>query len=299
MATKILTESIPRPVQTYHRTTYPRLAFEKSDFNGHDKTVLITGGATGIGFATAKAFAKAGVQRIVIVSRSPEPQKKARAELEATFAKLQVKTHSASVTDYGRMAEILRETGRIDILVLSAMADHPFTPVHEVSTDKLDEVFQMNVIAQFDLIKSFLALPMPDHSQKTVLAINTLAAQTVLPGLVGYGSSKAAMLHVLQHFADQESTKAVGERAKFVSYHPGVIWTENVAKMLPPGAPWPEGVEWEDIQLPANFAVWLAGPQSDFLHGRFVWAQWDVEELIALKEKVEKEPNFLRLGLVL
>lgn len=69
--------------------------------------------------------------------------------------------------------------------------------------------------------------------------------------------------------------------------------------MLPPGAPQPEGVEWEDIKLPADFAVWLAGPQSDFLHGRFVWAQWDVDELIALKERVEREANLLRLGLVL
>ena len=66
--------------------------------------------------------------------------------------------------------------------------------------------------------------------------------------------------------------------------------------MLPPEAA--KG-NWEDVNLPADFAVWLAGPQSDFLHGRYVWAEWDVDELIALKEKVEQDPLFLRLGLVL
>lgn len=35
---------------------------------------------------------------------------------------------------------------------------------------------------------------------------------------------------------------------------------------MPAGA-----LEWEDINLPADFSLWLAGPQSDFLQGRFVW----------------------------
>lgn len=39
-------------------------------------------------------------------------------------------------------------------------------------------------------------------------------------------------------------------------------------------------MEWVDIHLPAHFAVWLASPEADFLHGRFLWAHWDVEQMI-------------------
>ena len=36
--------------------------------------------------------------------------------------------------------------------------------------------------------------------------------------------------------------------------------------------------------LPADFYVWLVCPEATFLHGRFVWVNWDVDELKARKE---------------
>lgn len=53
------------------------------------------------------------------------------------------------------------------------------------------------------------------------------------------------------------------------------------------------------VQVPGDFAVWLASGEADFLSGRFVWAQWDVDELIGLEEKIQKNPGFLTTGLVL
>jgi len=51
------------------------------------------------------------------------------------------------------------------------------------------------------------------------------------------------------------------------------------------------------VSLPANFLVWAATKQAAFLHGRFVWAPWDVEELAALKPKIEEDKGFLKVGL--
>lgn len=39
--------------------------------------------------------------------------------------------------------------------------------------------------------------------------------------------------------------------------------------------------------LPAHFAVWLTSSEASFLKGKFVWAHWDVEELIARKEEIQ------------
>ena len=50
--------------------------------------------------------------------------------------------------------------------------------------------------------------------------------------------------------------------------------------------------------LPGQFAVWLASQEADFLKGRFVWSNWDVDELIELKDKVAADPTFLTIGLV-
>lgn len=41
--------------------------------------------------------------------------------------------------------------------------------------------------------------------------------------------------------------------------------------------------------LPGNYAVWLTTKEADWLRDRFVWANWDVDELIGMKEKVLQE----------
>ena len=41
--------------------------------------------------------------------------------------------------------------------------------------------------------------------------------------------------------------------------------------------------------LAGNFYVWLASPEASFLRGKFVWVNWDVDELKALKDKILDE----------
>jgi hypothetical protein len=40
------------------------------------------------------------------------------------------------------------------------------------------------------------------------------------------------------------------------------------------------------VNLPAHFLVWLSQPKNKFLHGRMVWANWDVQELAARAEEI-------------
>lgn len=52
------------------------------------------------------------------------------------------------------------------------------------------------------------------------------------------------------------------------------------------------------VALPGNFAVWAASPEASWLHGRFVWAHWDVDELRADKEfmkRLDRERGFLKV----
>ena len=48
--------------------------------------------------------------------------------------------------------------------------------------------------------------------------------------------------------------------------------------------------------LPAAFAVWLTTPKADFLKGRMVWCNWDVDELMAKKKEIV-EHNLLKTGI--
>jgi len=52
------------------------------------------------------------------------------------------------------------------------------------------------------------------------------------------------------------------------------------------------------VDLTGQYAVWAASPEARFLHGRFVWAEWDVDELRSgeLRKKIDADPEFLKIG---
>ncbi|KAI6838095.1 hypothetical protein KC340_g4394 [Hortaea werneckii] len=275
---------IPRPVETYHRESYSGILPSNFDYN--NKTVLITGGSSGIGYAIAKTFAVAGA-RVVIISRSPGPLEEARRDLQA----FNVLAYPASISDETRMKQIFDEAGQIDILVLNAAYIHDFDPTVQVQEDQMQESFDTNVIAQWELVKAFIDLPMPSSGTKTVINISTAGIHLALPHQAAYIASKTAFVQLCQHLATEHTPK---EGFRIFSMHPGAIYKPTVAKNM--GR---DDFPWEDVNLPAGFCLWLASGQADFLHGRLVWTQWDVDELIALKDRIVKAPSFLQMNLVM
>lgn len=50
------------------------------------------------------------------------------------------------------------------------------------------------------------------------------------------------------------------------------------------------------MELPAHFCVWLASAEAEFLKGKFVWTNWDAQELVSRKQEI-KASRLLTLGL--
>lgn len=46
------------------------------------------------------------------------------------------------------------------------------------------------------------------------------------------------------------------------------------------------------VSLPAGFNLWLASPEARFLRGKFLWCNWDVEELKAQAKEIEEGTKF-------
>lgn len=49
--------------------------------------------------------------------------------------------------------------------------------------------------------------------------------------------------------------------------------------------------------LSGHMGLWLSTPAAAFLHGRYIWANWDADELMAMKQKVLDDPSFLKVGI--
>ncbi|KAJ8120190.1 hypothetical protein O1611_g10428 [Lasiodiplodia mahajangana] len=59
-----------------------------------------------------------------------------------------------------------------------------------------------------------------------------------------------------------------------------------------------DGIKTDDVSLPASFNLWLASPEARFLKGKFLWCNWDIDELKARAREFEssKELNIDLVG---
>ncbi|KAL8400898.1 hypothetical protein RB594_001070 [Gaeumannomyces avenae] len=81
-----------------------------------------------------------------------------------------------------------------------------------------------------------------------------------------------------------------------VSFHPGVFHTGSVTDRTGFAA---EDLAFDDTSMPASVAVWLALREARFLHGRFNWASWDVEEPATGElRQINEDADFPRVGVV-
>lgn len=128
-----------------------------------------------------------------------------------------------------------------------------------------------------------------------------------MPGVSAYAAGKIANAKLAEYIAFDLGSKGV----KVYSVQPGSVDTDMNAKGreavdIPPmddGELYVLGIAKTRsdfcliASLPADFSVWLASPEATFLHGRFVWVNWDVDELKARKEEFVKNPLLLTMGL--
>ena len=150
-----------------------------------DKSVLVTGGTSGIGEAIARAYAKEGA-RVIISGRNEERGARIAGELGegARFVR----------ADLGRLEDVeylAAEVNGVDVLVNNAGV-FPFAPTHEVDSNEFDATFALNVRAPFFLTAA-VAPRMAANGGGVVINVTTMVASFGLPGAALYGSTKAAL----------------------------------------------------------------------------------------------------------
>src|SRR5574340_117529 len=114
------------------------------------KVAIITGGAMGIGLASAILLAREGA-KVVIADISDNDGEKAAEEIkkkkgEAVFRRLDVTRESEVEIVY---KEVFDEFGRLDILVNNAGITGVRKPTHEINESEWDKVMEINVKGVF------------------------------------------------------------------------------------------------------------------------------------------------------
>ncbi|RKK64641.1 hypothetical protein BFJ69_g16653 [Fusarium oxysporum] len=277
-------------ISTLHHAPYPAIDPRKPTSSAAGKTILITGGATGIGFATARNFAVAGASTIVLLARREETLQKAASELSAAFPSTQFLTYAASITDEAEIQKVfssVRQTARnkdVDVLVTCAAFIKVGTPLTGTSLSEVKTTFETNVLGNLIVVKAFLDTPKDEG--KVIVDITSYASYMAFPQAGVYGASKAAFSYMMRHVQHEHPDLRV------YTLHPGAVWT-------PAGADigFTKDMFTDEEDLPAQFIVWLASQEAEFLKGKFLASHWDVTELMANKEAFESDVDLSTIGL--
>ena len=233
------------------------------------RKALITGGDSGIGAATAIAFAHEGAD--VVLTYLPEEEKDADDVARIVKAEGRtVATVPGDLRDKAFCADLVAKAvdvlGGLDILVNNGGKQVATESFDEIDDEQLEATYDVNILAMFRLVRA--ALP---HLQPGSTIINTTSIQAYTPSetLVDYASTKAAMNNFTKGLAQQLAPKGI--RVNAVA--PGPIWTP----LQPSGGQLPEDLPEFGQSTPLGRAgqptelapayVFLASPESSYVVG--------------------------------
>lgn len=193
-----------------------------------DRVAVITGGTTGIGFATARRFLDEGAQ-VVLTGRTQETLDGALAELAAPDRVLGVRGDVARLQDLDALFEAAKKRfGRIDVLFANAGIAR-FAPIEEVDEASFDLQFDVNVKGLYFTVKK--ALPLMSRGGAIVLN-SSIASSSGMATMSVYAATKAAVRSLARTFSSELGPKGI--RVNAVS--PGPIRTPIFGKLGVPDA---------------------------------------------------------------
>ncbi|GAA0478112.1 SDR family oxidoreductase [Streptomyces olivaceiscleroticus] len=189
------------------------MSTEKQEFGG--RVVVVTGAGTGIGRATARAFAAAGA-RVVAVGRRPEPLAEAAAGHSA------ITPYAADITADGAAERIAAHAvatyGRLDVLVNNAGIVRSGA-LGTCTKESIGPQLATNLVAPVLLTRA--ALPHLERAGGVVVNISTSVGQRAWPGNAVYAASKAGLDTLTRSWAVELAPRGI----RVVGVAPGAVET--------------------------------------------------------------------------
>jgi len=188
------------------------------------KTVIVTGGGSGIGLAISRKFVGAEIQT-VIIGRDEEKLTAARKELGELCI-----TYTYDLADLpgipGLVEKIVADCGAISALINNAGINQK-KEFLEVTDEDFQRIFHTNVAAAFSLSREVVR-HMLAGSGGSIINISSMASQYGIPKVISYTASKSAIEGMTRAMAVELSPKGI--RVNCIA--PGFIATDMSAKAL-------------------------------------------------------------------
>ncbi|MFZ0929498.1 MAG: glucose 1-dehydrogenase [Syntrophobacteraceae bacterium] len=234
-----------------------------------NQTVLITGALTGIGRATAVAFAREGA-KIVISGRHEDKGSELAAELrglgsEAEFIRADVR-HEEDVKNL--IEKTVKLFGRLDVAVNNAGTEDKGSPIIEQTVETYSRVFDTNVLGVLLCLKHEMRA-MREQKAGSIVNVSSVLGHRGFSGSSIYVASK----HAVEGLTKSAALEGVEFGIRVNAVAPGPIDTDMVTRFT--GTPENKaglisGVPLSRLGQPEEVAaaiVFLASPKAAFITG--------------------------------
>ncbi len=217
--------------------------------NEHDlagKVVLITGAGSGLGAATAQAFARAGSCVVCLDIDGQAVEGVCKSLNEQGAQSIATICNVRDETDVGRaVQEVLDRFGQVDVVVNNAAVDHTAS-VDEMTVEQWDKVIGVNLRGPFVVAKAVLP-SMKSRKDGHIINVASTAAQRAWANASAYHASKWGLVG----FSRGLGVEGRPYNIRVTTIVPGGMKTHFFDRFAEQGIPMPPE---ENLQDPANVA---------------------------------------------
>ena len=191
-----------------------------NEFNG--KTVIVTGGAKGIGEAVTRAFAQAGAD---VFSADVDTEAGARIEAEGASLPGSITYVNADVSQAATCQALVRQaagSGGVDVLVnnVGIQPVDSYLPAHEFPEETWDRILAVNLKSGF-LMSKYTVPEMLKQGGGVIVNIASVQGRQSMKGVPAYAASKGGMISLTQQLALEYAEQNI----RVLAVNPGTIET--------------------------------------------------------------------------
>lgn len=236
-----------------------------------DRVALITGADSGIGQATAIAFAEEGADVVVTYHTDEAGAKETVRGVEAAGRRALLR--HLDVTSEGSIESVFDDTlsdlGRIDILMNNASVDSTGKQIAEISLDEWDLAIRTNVTGAMLCCRRFINERRKRGGKGKIINVTSVHDEIPRAGAAEYCASKGALQNLTRTLAlelapDRINVNNIGPGMVLTPMNQEALESAKVREEQVQSIPFKRAAQPEEI---ARLAVYLASDDADYVSG--------------------------------
>ncbi|KAM0457254.1 hypothetical protein ACHAO4_003051 [Trichoderma viride] len=263
---------------SFYHDVYPSIKPENPQLKQDGRIILITGASGPIASEHARFFAKAGAKAIILTARRLEVLESLKKEIANINSTVEVDCIQGDLTSEEDVNSLWNGTvdkfGTIDVVISCAASRSQMKKIGDTDIQGWWSDFETNVKALYLLARHTANL----KSENPVTFINVTSSMAVetIPTRSNYAITKSAGCRLIEYLhAEHPNVRAF-------NLHPGIVPNGVQFAML-------SGANVDTAALSAGVSLYLTTPQAEFLRGRFISANWAVDDLEAKQDDIVKQ----------